>query len=138
MSREKTRPTTKMTRNQIKVVRAAPIRRYRPPYENCTTGLPAPLNPSRRVAREVGATLPRSRLRRARWTSIIYRRGRPRSAKHRRPRNGQIGSAHGKSKMDGQLARQASIRMVLGIEAVKDWELRQLDVDMAYLEANIK
>ena len=26
--------------------------------------------------------------------------------------------------MDGQLARQASIRMVLGIAAVKDWELR--------------
>ena len=33
---------------------------------------------------------------------------------------------------------QASIRMVLGIAAVKDWELRQLDVDMAYLEANVK
>ena len=28
--------------------------------------------------------------------------------------------------------------MVLGIAAVKDWELRQLDVDMAYLEANVK
>ena len=40
--------------------------------------------------------------------------------------------------MDGQLARQASIRMVLGIAAVKDWELRQLDVDMAYLEAGVK
>ena len=33
---------------------------------------------------------------------------------------------------------QASIRMVLGIAAVKDWELRQLDVDMAYLETNVK
>ena len=33
---------------------------------------------------------------------------------------------------------QASIRTVLGIAAVKDWELRQLDVDTAYLEANIK
>ncbi|CAN0144290.1 unnamed protein product, partial [Ascophyllum nodosum] len=33
---------------------------------------------------------------------------------------------------------QASIRMVLGIAAVKNWELRQLDVDMAYLEANVK
>ena len=32
---------------------------------------------------------------------------------------------------------QASIRMVLGIAAEKDWELRQLDVDMAYLEANV-
>ena len=31
---------------------------YRPPYENCTTRLPASLNPSRRVAREVDATLP--------------------------------------------------------------------------------
>ena len=43
-----------------------------------------------------------------------------------------------KSKMDGQLARQASIRMVLDITAVKDWELRQPDVDTAYLEANVK
>ena len=33
---------------------------------------------------------------------------------------------------------QASIRMVLSIVAVKDWELRQLDVDMAYLEAGVK
>ena len=33
---------------------------------------------------------------------------------------------------------QASIRMVLGIAAMKDWELRQRDVDMAYLEANVK
>ena len=33
---------------------------------------------------------------------------------------------------------QASIRMVLGTAAVKDWELRQLDVDMAYLEAGEK
>ena len=32
----------------------------------------------------------------------------------------------------------ASIRMVLGITAVKDWELRQLDVDMAYLETSVK
>ncbi|CAN0297696.1 unnamed protein product, partial [Ascophyllum nodosum] len=32
---------------------------------------------------------------------------------------------------------RASIRMVLGIAAMKDWELRQLDVDMAYLEANL-
>ena len=43
-----------------------------------------------------------------------------------------------KGKIDGQLTRQASIRMVLGIAAVKDWELRQLNVDMAYLEANEK
>ena len=28
--------------------------------------------------------------------------------------------------------------MALGIAAVKDWELRQLDVDMTYLEANVK
>ena len=28
--------------------------------------------------------------------------------------------------------------MVLGIAAVKDWELRQLDVDMAYLDANVQ
>ena len=28
--------------------------------------------------------------------------------------------------------------MVLGIAAVKDWELRQLDVGTAYLEANVK
>ena len=28
--------------------------------------------------------------------------------------------------------------MVLGIAAVKDWELPQLDVDMAYLEVNVK
>ena len=28
--------------------------------------------------------------------------------------------------------------MVLGIAAVKDWELRQLDVDMVYLEAKVK
>ena len=33
---------------------------------------------------------------------------------------------------------QASIRMVLDIAAVKDWELRQLDLDMAYPEANVK
>ena len=33
---------------------------------------------------------------------------------------------------------QTSIRMVFGIAAVKDWELRQLDVDMAYLEAGVK
>ncbi|CAN0436588.1 unnamed protein product, partial [Ascophyllum nodosum] len=32
---------------------------------------------------------------------------------------------------------QASIRMVLGTAAVKDWELRQFDVDVAYLEANV-
>ena len=43
-----------------------------------------------------------------------------------------------KSEMYGQLVRQASIKVVLGIAAMKDWELRQLDVDMAYLEANIK
>ena len=42
-----------------------------------------------------------------------------------------------KSEMDGQLARQASIRMVFGIAAVKNWELRQLDVDMAYLESGV-
>ena len=28
--------------------------------------------------------------------------------------------------------------MVLGIAAVKDWELRQVDVDIAYLDANVK
>ena len=33
---------------------------------------------------------------------------------------------------------QASIRMVLGIAAVNDKELRQLDVDKAYLEASVK
>ena len=33
---------------------------------------------------------------------------------------------------------QASIRVVLGIAAVKDWELHQLDVDMAYLEAGVR
>ena len=33
---------------------------------------------------------------------------------------------------------QASIRMVLGIAAVKDWGLRQLDVDMVYLEAGVR
>ena len=33
---------------------------------------------------------------------------------------------------------QASIWMVLGIAAVKEWELRQLDVDMVYLEAGVK
>ena len=27
---------------------------------------------------------------------------------------------------------------MLGIAAVKDWELRQLDVDMAYLDANVQ
>ena len=43
-----------------------------------------------------------------------------------------------KRKMDGQLARQTSIRMVLGIAVVKDWELRQFDVDMAWLELNVK
>ena len=43
-----------------------------------------------------------------------------------------------KSEMDEQLARQTSIRMVLGIAAVKDWEFPQLDVDMAYLEAGIE
>ena len=43
-----------------------------------------------------------------------------------------------KSEMDEQLARQTSIRMVLGIAAVKDWEFRQLDVDMAYLEAGVE
>ena len=110
MSREKTRPTTRVSRNQTKVVRAAPIRRYRPPYENCTDRLPAPFNSSRRVAREGDATLPRSRPRCARWTSTIYHRSRP-----------QIGSARGKSEMDGQLARQASIKTVLGIAAVKHW-----------------
>ena len=46
--------------------RAVPIRRYRPPYKTCMSRLPAPLNPSRRVAREANATLPRSRLRCAR------------------------------------------------------------------------
>ena len=121
MSREKTRPTPRGSRNQTKVLRAAPIREYRPPYENYTTRLPAPLNPSSRVAREADATLPRSRLRCARSTSIIYHRSRPRSAKHRRPRTGQVGSAHGKNEMEGQLARQASIRPVLGIAAEKHW-----------------
>ena len=33
---------------------------------------------------------------------------------------------------------QASIRMVLSIAAVKDWELHRLDVDMEYLEAGVK
>ena len=33
---------------------------------------------------------------------------------------------------------QASITKVLGIAVMKDWELRQLDVDMANLEANVK
>ena len=33
---------------------------------------------------------------------------------------------------------QASISMVLGIAEVKDRDLRQLDVDMAYLEATVK
>ena len=35
--------------------------------------------------------------------------------------NGQVGSAHGKGEMDGQLARQARIKTVLGIGAVKRW-----------------
>ena len=43
-----------------------------------------------------------------------------------------------KSEMDWQLACQASIKIVIGIAAVKDWELRQLDVGMAYLEAGVK
>ena len=43
------------------------------------------------------------------------------SAKQRRSRNGQIGNARGKSEMDGQLVRQASIRTVLGIAAMKPW-----------------
>ena len=106
MSREKTCPTTIVSRNQTKVIRAAPIRRYRPPYENCTTRLPAPLNPPLRVAREADATLPHPRLRCVRWTSIIYHRSRPRSAKHRRPRNGQNWQRARKSEMDGQLALQ--------------------------------
>ena len=121
MSRKKTRSTTRVSRNKAKVVGAAPVRRYRPPYENCTTHLPAPLNPSRRVARKAYATLPRSRLRCARWTSIIYDRSQPRSAKYRRPRDGQIGSAREKSEMDGQLARQDGIRTMLGTAAVKHW-----------------
>ena len=33
---------------------------------------------------------------------------------------------------------QASLRMVLGIAAVKDWELRHIDVDMSYLKAGVK
>ncbi|CAN0218762.1 unnamed protein product [Ascophyllum nodosum] len=33
---------------------------------------------------------------------------------------------------------QSSIRMVLGIAEAKDMELRQLNVHMAYLEANVK
>ena len=68
---------------------------------NCKTRLPAPLNPSRRVAREAYAILPLSRLRCARWTSIIYHRSRSRSAKHKRPRNGQIGNVLGKAKWTG-------------------------------------
>ena len=56
------------------------------------------------------------------WTLTIFHRSRPLSAKHKRPRNGQIGSAHGKNEMNEQLARQASRRMGLGIGAVKDWE----------------
>ena len=36
-----------------------------------------------------------------RGTSIICHRSQPRSAKHRRPRNGQIGSARGKAKWTG-------------------------------------
>ena len=89
--------------------------------QNCTTRLPATLNPSRRVAREVDATLPRSRLLCARWTSTICHRNRPRSAKLRRPWNGQIGSAHGKSEVVGHLARQASVPAVFDIAAVKHW-----------------
>ena len=137
MSREKTRPTMRVSRNQTKVVRAASIRRYRPPYENCTTRLPAPLNSSRRVAREAYATLPRYRLRCAWSMSIIYHRSRPRSVKHRRSRNGQIGSAARDNEIDGQLARQTDIRVVLGIAAAKDRELRQLGLDVVYLEANV-
>ena len=57
------------------------------------------LNPSRRVAREADVTLPRSRLRSARWTSTICHQSRPRSAKHRRP--GMVGSARGNSKWTG-------------------------------------
>ena len=131
MRREKTRPMTRVSRNQTKVVRAAPIRMYWPPYENCTPLLPALLNPSRRVAREADSTPPRSRLRCARWTSTICHRSRPRSAKYRRHRNGQIGSARGRSKMDGQLARQASISTVLGITAVK--HLRAANRALQYL-----
>ena len=96
ISREKTCPTTRVSRNQTKVVRAAPVRRHRPPYENCTACLPAPLNPSRRVARKENTTLPCSRLRCARWTSINYHQSRPRSTKHTRPRNDQISSARKK------------------------------------------
>ena len=33
---------------------------------------------------------------------------------------------------------RASMRMVLSIAAVKEWKLRQLDVGMAYLEADVK
>ena len=196
MSREKT-PTTRVSRNQTNVVRAAPISRCRPPYENCTTLLPASLNPSRIVVGEADATLPCSRLRCARWTSIIYHRSRhaPRStgvpgmaklAARAQKRNGRAtrapgvgGSSRPKGKMvlgtkiifkrkvgkDGRIKKykykfvaqvfeqiigihydesssptpsQTSIRMVLGIAGVKDWELRQLVVDMAYLEANVK
>ena len=108
MSREKTRPTKRVSRNQTKVFRAAPTRKYPPQYETYTTRLPVPLNPSRRFAREANATLPRSRLRCARWTSIIYHRSQPRSAKHRRPRNGQIDNA--RAEANGRATRALGMR----------------------------
>ena len=183
----KTSPTTRVSRNQTKVVRAAPIRRYRPPYENCTTRLPVALNPSRRVVREADATLPRSRLQCARRTSMIYHRSRhapqstvvPEWSNWQRARQVWEVVSRPKGKVvlgtktifkrkigkDGRIEKykcrfvaqvfrqikgihydesssptpsQASIRMVLGTAAVKDGELRQLDVNMAYLEANVK
>ena len=199
MSQEKTRPTTRVSRNQAKMVRAAPIRRYRPPYENCTTRLPVPdpqpVTQSRTRSGHDAALLqaPMRAVDVNRFppepTTLRSAQASPEWPNWQRPR---------KSEMDGQLARQvwevvsrpkgktvlgtktifkrnigkngqiekynrrfaaqgfrqikgihydesssptpsqASIRMVLGIAAVKDWELRQLDIDMAYLAANVK
>ena len=49
----------------------------------------------------------------------------------------QIKSIH-YDESSSSTSSQASIRMALGTAAVKDWELRQLDVEMPYLEANVK
>ena len=60
------------------------------------------LNPSRRVAREADATLPRSRLRYARWTSINHLPPEPTTL--RKPQASlewQIGSARAQAKLTG-------------------------------------
>ena len=157
MNPEKTRPTTRSGRDAAS--RQTPMRavdvNHLPPEQTTlrkAQAFPGWPNWQRahksemdgQLARQVWEVVPRPKGKTVLGTKTIFKRkigkdGRIKKCKYRLVAQGfrqTKGIHHDES--SSPTPSQGTIRMVLGIAAVKDWELRQLDFDMAYLEANVK